>query len=187
MKSKKMTAREFLIRHIAGGEKYAEITNATTTLDQLRSWYKDEQFDELRTIIRRSNQLYNGKHKNEKFDEFKKLGKVQFFKWFEKQFKEQNGSCAYCKIEESKLNEIFDKKIIFTKRRRGRVLELERKDAKNNLYTKKNCVLSCYLCNNHKSDMISEKDHLKYFAAQIKGYLEAKYLEAQSKKALKRS
>jgi len=171
----KLAAREFLIRHIAGGEKYADIVSTESNLNQLRAWYKDEQFKELRSMLRRSNQLYNGKHKNEKFIAFKKLGKIQFFKWFEKQYNKQKGSCIYCGIEEAKLKKIFDKEILYTKRKRGRVLELERKDAKNNAYSPNNCVLACYLCNNHKSDLISVNDHMTYFAPKIKAYLDAKY------------
>ena len=41
----------------------------------------------------------------------------------------------------------------------------------------KNRALVCHLCNNHKSDFISEQDHVDYFSRAIKYYLEQKYLE----------
>ncbi|AKD04307.1 hypothetical protein PKOR_15935 [Pontibacter korlensis] len=71
--------------------------------------------------------------------------------------------------------------MLSTKRGRGKSLELERKDAASNLYTAENCVLACYFCNNHKSDIISEEDHCQYFAPQIRVYLEAKYRELLDK------
>lgn len=179
---KELTPEDFLIRHIAGGEKYeAFIQESHVDLKQLRAWYADEKFDALRKMIRRSNQLFNGRVGKPEFEEFERLGKVEFYYWFEKQYNEQNGCCAYCEISEIKLQVIFETNTLSTKRKRGKVLELERTDAKDNVYSPDNCVLACYLCNNHKSDLITEEDHMNYFAPKIKEYLEAKYIEARNK------
>ncbi|MDP4266387.1 MAG: hypothetical protein Q8880_03010 [Bacteroidota bacterium] len=67
--------------------------------------------------------------------------------------------------------------ILDTKRKRGPSLELERKNTDTNIYNEENCIMACYFCNNHKSDIISAEDHKKYFAESIKNYLEDKYKE----------
>lgn len=40
---------------------------------------------------------------------------------------------------------------------RGRLLEIDRKDAANTIYDKNNCVLACYPCNNAKSDVFGHE------------------------------
>lgn len=68
--------------------------------------------------------------------------------------------CCYCGIEEKELNKYFNNDNIQYKdaRPRGKTLEIERivtAPKNKNLYTKENCALACYICNNAKSDFIS--------------------------------
>lgn len=169
-----MDKKEFLIQHLTEGKSYQYIfDNYKVSRSELTAWWNEGI--EIRNEIKRANQLFNARKGKGDFDKFEKLGRRKFFEWYEQQPK----SCSYCGIEEEKLQEIFDFEngILQTKRGRGRVLELERRDAINNEYSPENCVMACYLCNNHKSDLISEKDHLKYFAKDIYKYLDDKYNE----------
>lgn len=168
-----MDQQEFLIQHLTEGKSYKAISAANNIPGtKLSEWW--ESGLELRKQIARSNQLFNARQNNENFIAFREIGKRGFYEWFAAHPKE----CYYCGIEEHKLSKLFDYEtgILETKRGRGRTLELERRDAKNNIYSSENCVLACYLCNNHKSDLISEEDFLKYFAKPIREYLEEKFI-----------
>lgn len=86
--------------------------------------------------------------------------------------------CKYCGTEAHVLRALFDAEngILKSQRKRGASLELERRDAtaEHNRYESDNCAMACYVCNNHKSDFISETDHRRYFAPVIHKYLMAK-------------
>ena len=169
-----MDKKEFLIQHLTEGKSYQFISDKyKIPRTKLTKWWREGL--EIRKEIKRANRLFNARKGKKDFEKFEKLGKRGFFEWYEKQPKK----CFYCGIEEEKLKKIFDVEngILHTKRNRGSVLELERKDAKNNEYSPENCVMACYLCNNHKSDLISKDDHIKYFATDIYNYLNDKYLE----------
>jgi len=83
--------------------------------------------------------------------------------------------CYYCGISENILKNLFsstDNKFR-TKRNRGALFELDRKNAENNynVYNKNNIVLCCYFCNNHKSDVISSEDMRLFFGEKMFNYL----------------
>jgi len=169
-----MDKREFLIQHLTEGKSYQQISDEHgIPREQLSNWWNEGE--ELRNEIKRANQLFNGRIGKEEFSEFELLGKRAFYEWFVGLPK----ICAYCGIEEHKLQKIFNKDngLLKTKRGRGRILELERRDSETNKYSPDNCVLACYICNNHKSDLITEDEHLKYFAPAIKQYLDDKFSE----------
>ena len=94
--------------------------------------------------------------KNTRLDGFK--GMANFFNWYSNQEKK----CCYCGVEEIDLKEYFKKENTQYKkaRPRGKFLEVERiktTDGENE-YTKENCALACYICNNAKSDFLSAHD-----------------------------
>lgn len=167
-----MDKKEFLIQHLTEGKSYQDISDENQ-LDrkQLSIWW--EEGEEIRNEIKRSNQLYNSRVSKPEFSKFKELGKREFYNWYANQDK----VCGYCGVEEFKLQKLFDKENgpLKTKRGRGRTLELERRDSISNEYSPENCLLACYVCNNHKSDLITEEDHLRYFAPAIKKYLDEKF------------
>ena len=101
----------------------------------------------------------------------------EFYNWYVK----QDRVCAYCGTDEYILKDLFDNGILSSKRgsKRGRSLEIERKDSDSNVYSADNCILACYFCNNHKSDIISAEDHKKYFAEKIAQYLRDKHNESK--------
>ncbi|OHD96280.1 MAG: hypothetical protein A3E21_00995 [Sulfurimonas sp. RIFCSPHIGHO2_12_FULL_36_9] len=101
--------------------------------------------------------------------DFKFKNFAEFYFWY----KIQPRKCFYCKTKEVILQDLYSQGTLSSERgnKRGKSLEIERKDSSNNEYSKKNCVLACYFCNNHKSDIISEDDHVQYFAKSINEYL----------------
>lgn len=95
------------------------------------------------------------------------------YKWY----KNQDRKCYYCGTEEWVVADLFENKILDTKRSRGKSLEIERKNSISNDYSIENCVLACHICNNTKSDFITENDFKKHFAPLIKKFLSEKYAE----------
>jgi hypothetical protein len=167
-----ITQEEFLIQHLTEGKSYKAISAGYGIPEPtLTYWWNTGTL--LREQIKRSNTLYHSKKNKPDFSGFEGITQRGFYEWYI----EQNRTCYYCGIEEEKLSELFhpDKGILKTKRGRGRVLELERVNADTNMYSKENCVFACYLCNNHKSDLISEAEHKAFFAPSIKAYLDHKY------------
>lgn len=83
--------------------------------------------------------------------------------------------CYYCGISEDVIKILFNdiNYTCKTKRNRGAWFELDRKNAKNNfnIYSENNIVLSCYFCNNHKSDVISSEDMRLFFGEKMFNYL----------------
>lgn len=74
---------------------------------------------------------------------------------FEKLLKE--GNCSYCNITIEQIEQLADKKKLFKKSLRGWRLEIDRLNS-NLEYTYDNCVMSCYWCNNAKTDEFTEKE-----------------------------
>jgi|GEM_PF-791618 len=163
---------KFLILAMIEGKKYDEISQELNVDRKHFSNWWNELSDE-RLIIRKALNLYNNRVGNNDFKPFLDAGKYAFYKWFKKQPRK----CFYCESEEYKLVRLFDKKegLLKTKRSRGSSLELERKDSTTNLYSPENCVLACYFCNNHKSDLISADEHEQFFARQMKDFIDYKY------------
>jgi agmatine/peptidylarginine deiminase len=63
-----------------------------------------------------------------------------------------NKKCHYCDITVDKINKLIVEKLIFKKHiTRGWTFEIDRK-VPNLEYTRDNCVISCYWCNNAKTD-----------------------------------
>jgi hypothetical protein len=169
-----MNQDEFLINHLIDGKKYDEISlEHNISIETIRGWW--ETGESLRKLIRKSNQTFNNKKDVPEFAFFDRAGKRAFFEWYRKQPR----VCGYCGIEEWKLAKLFAKGdgVLRTKRGRGQSLELERKDTGSNEYNESNCILACYVCNNHKSDLISEAEFREYFSQPIRNYLDSKFVK----------
>lgn len=59
--------------------------------------------------------------------------------------------CHYCNLTIENVKQLANKKQLFKKNERGWSLEIDRKNS-NKEYKKDNCVMSCYWCNNAKTD-----------------------------------
>lgn len=123
-------------------------------------------------IIRRIRSLYHNKKNIEGF-RFKNFN--HFYKWYRTQYEIQEGKCYYCKTDEKVIANLFEKKFQNRKRTtRGKHLEIERRDATDNLYNEENCVLACYFCNNDKSDIFEENEYLEYLKDR-KGFFTSQF------------
>ena len=115
------------------------------------------------------------KSNKEKFYECCRVGKERFITWYVENYyeKEEKTTCCYCGVTEQNCADFF--KSHRTKRdSRGLHLEIERKDSQSNLYEKENCALACYICNNAKSDFISEADFREYVVPGIQKFWKSK-------------
>lgn len=72
-----------------------------------------------------------------------------FISWYEDEPK----VCCYCQCTTEELKLFYDLNDSKRKTTRGRVLEIERKN--DAPYSQDNCKLSCYWCNNAKSDVFT--------------------------------
>ncbi len=92
-----------------------------------------------------------------------------FYTWFLSQKK----TCYYCGIDEDIVQRIVTTSkltsnrfplngILKQGRSRGMWLEVDRIDPKN-IYSRENCVLCCYFCNNDKSDVFDGLEYKKFF------------------------
>jgi len=75
-----------------------------------------------------------------------------------KLYKRDRRKCHYCGIKEGDFTRIWGK--FYGGKTRGKKLEIDRKD-NNKGYTEENCVLSCPICNNAKSDKFTYEEFKK--------------------------
>lgn len=97
-------------------------------------------------------------------------GFEEFYKWYIS----KGGKCYYCGITQDELNQLFDTgKVKSKKPAFSAKLQIEKKNP-NGEYNAHNCELVCCLCNNAKSDMISEEDYQKFLAKGMGDFLRSK-------------
>lgn len=121
--------------------------------------YKTKPINNLRANFNdRKRKSLNG------FNDFE-----DFLAWYN----EQDKTCAYCGLKEEECQEIVISGILTSNRfpqngiirqgqNRGVWLEVDRLDPKG-LYSRENSTLSCYFCNNDKSDVFSAEDYKSFF------------------------
>lgn len=76
-------------------------------------------------------------------------------------------SCGYCQINETTIKKLSENNLINTKRfySRGKTMEVDKRDPQKP-YTADNLVLSCYWCNNAKTDEFTY-DEYKAIGSQV--------------------
>lgn len=74
--------------------------------------------------------------------------------------------CFYCGIQQAQINELWKNEKL-TKRNRGYKMEIDRKDP-NKGYVAGNIVLSCYWCNNAKTDTYTCREFKDHIAVGIR-------------------
>lgn len=96
--------------------------------------------------------------------ELKEKFQADYVDQFEEVFPEQDFNqiasaeqCYYCELKEEDFEKLYDHHKIYKKAARGWKLEMDRKSA-NYEYTKDNCVMACYWCNNAKTDEFDAKE-----------------------------
>lgn len=112
----------------------------------------------------RNNYINRVKNEKNGFDDFE-----DFLNWYNSQDK----ICNYCKLSEIesqklvmtgilKSNRFPENGIVKQGRSRGVWLEIDRLNPKGK-YSRENCVLCCYFCNNDKSDIFNGEDYLRFY------------------------
>lgn len=102
------------------------------------------------------------------------------FEDFRDWYQEQDLVCRYCNLTESEMQEISMTGILTSNRfpqngiigqgtNRAAWLELDR-IIPNGLYSRANCVMCCYFCNNDKSDVFNGEMYLEFFQNRV-GFL----------------
>lgn len=134
--------------------------NYLVDLKDFENWLTHQRGDKLATKERIKN---FGEQDDKQKESAQFESKEEFLKWYIKEPKE----CCYCGIKEEYLilyfnknnNPQYYKDKVNKARQRGKDLEVERIETLNpkNVYSKENCALACYICNNAKSDFLSPK------------------------------
>ncbi|MCG3717656.1 hypothetical protein L5F50_00530 [Aliarcobacter butzleri] len=92
---------------------------------------------------------------------------------FSKRVQEQQFKCEYCDTSIFDIRKLIEKKMLKTRKtaygERGPVLEID-KGINEKGYTKDNCVLACYYCNNDKSYIFGYDEYKKYFGENRKKF-----------------
>ena len=129
-----------------------------------------EKEDFLKNEKVRIGKLYSTKKHGKGFS-----NKDEFVRWFENTIKAQDFKCYYCDTSIFDIRSLINQDKLKTRKigygTRGPNLEIDRK-INSNGYTKENCVLSCYYCNNDKSYIFDSKAYKKYFGESRKKYFE---------------
>ncbi len=68
-------------------------------------------------------------------------------------------TCNYCGITLEQINQLVDKRSLYKKNYRGYSLEIDRLNS-NYEYSKENCTMACYWCNNAKTDEFTPKESI---------------------------
>jgi len=93
---------------------------------------------------------------------------IDFMDWYKKKDK----ICFYCGLSEEESQEVVHNGILVSKRfplagaskrgvNRGYWLEIDKMDP-NGIYSRENCVLACYFCNNDKSDVFNAEQYVLF-------------------------
>jgi len=133
--------------------------------------YKDKGGDNIEAI---DNRIHSFLNNPENKDVIKELQKEYIEEYFPKklsfqQFQQimKKKECYYCNITEDKIKLLIEKKKIYKKHiTRGWTFEIDRLKP-NEEYYEENCVLSCYWCNNAKTDEF-DGDEFKEIGEAIK-------------------
>jgi hypothetical protein len=127
---------------------------------------------DLKEERERVEKLFAKKHRDGGFTD-----KTDFSDWFMGELKEKNKEykCYYCETSINDIRKLIVKGLLKPRKighdkTRGPVLEIGRKDNDKG-YTRDNCVLACYYCNNDKSSIFESEDYKKHFGSNRGKYL----------------
>jgi hypothetical protein len=130
--------------------------NLSNTIDK---WYGSERYKEIQ---KRKSFLTNKITQIDYEDEDLHFTNEQlylFFQWWENTQK----SCHYCSLPENELDNLHNQPGHINKRypKRGKSLEIDRKQSDLPYTNIDNLVLACYWCNNAKTDTFTEEEFLR--------------------------
>lgn len=123
---------------------YNEIAETMNlSIERIKELYSSTKDERIKTSSLR--RIWLGKFHHISFGEF--LCK----------FNHADKKCEYCGVTEEQIRQAVEQGVINTKRNRGSILEIDRKDP-NGEYTIDNTVVACYWCNNAKTDTFSAEE-----------------------------
>ncbi len=121
---------------------------------------------------KRVEKLFSTKHRKGDF-----ANKTDFADWFLESLKKNESKCYYCETSINDIRKLIAGGFLKTRKtghgERGPVLEIDKRDNKKG-YSKLNCELACYYCNNDKSYTLDSKDYKEHFGSAREKYF--KYL-----------
>lgn len=176
----------FFINRITEYKKIDEykkwgLGKAKQTYKSLDQFYLDEiniheaELNEIRKQFEEYKKLFDAYINEERKELFRNHD--TFMKWYNKQ-KNNSGEiiCGYCEITETKLKQLVKLRgnnlTLNGKQKRSKgTMEIEKKDSKGE-YTYDNCIMACPLCNNAKSNLISDEDWRRFFVEPMRRYYE---------------
>ena len=125
-------------------------------IDSITRWYKSDRFNKIQDyktfLTNKLKQMtVDGENINLTTDQL-----YQLFQWWETTPK----VCYYCSLPETALTELHDQPGHINKRypKRGKSLEIDRKQSDLPYSVIDNLVLACYWCNNAKTDTFTEAE-----------------------------
>lgn len=141
--------------------------------DVIKNWIQIEPSivirAELKERYKKLRNLYDSdSEKKSGFGSFNR-----FYDWWLSQYALNDRRCKYCQVEEHKVRELIKCGGMRSRKSRGLVLEVDRKNP-NVPYSKDNCNLVCYFCNNDKSNIFNEEEYLRFFQRR-KEYIDDLY------------
>lgn len=146
--------QKFLQLAVIEQKKYEEISEILgISKSELSRYWEElkEQREELSEIRKIWKTKYNNPETTETFWDFKR--------WYDS----VERKCYYCGVTEPQIKELYkkekeEKNKPLTERNRGKKLEIERLAPKEPYQNTDNLVLSCYWCNNAKTDTFSAEE-----------------------------
>jgi len=142
--------KEFLHLHIIEQINYKTISETLNIPGTtLIAWYEELKEERTRMVSIKSLMA-------------RKQLSIPFYDFYEWYFS-RDRKCHYCGITEKEIDLLLKNGLLRTKRisTRGRKLELDRKEADLKYDNLENIVLSCYWCNNAKTDTFTCEEFLE--------------------------
>ena len=156
-----MNKEDFLKRKIFYKESIIKIKkNNLHLIKKIDEWYKSVEYSQVQAIKNKLESKIKQFAKNEKIQiEITSQYLFSMYLWYTNAKKK----CHYCNLSEDDLDSLNKQHGHINKRypKRGKVLEIDRKISTLSYSNIDNLVLSCYWCNNAKTDTFTEIEFLK--------------------------
>ena len=150
-----MNKDEFFKRKIFHKESIVKIKKENElSSKKIDDWYKSIEYEQIQRIKNKLESKLKQFAKNENIQiDITPQYLISIYLWFTNEEKK----CYYCNLSEDDLDSLNNQYGHINKRypKRGKVLEIDRKISSVSYLNINNLVLSCYWCNNAKTDTIS--------------------------------
>ena len=156
-----MNKDEFFKRKIFHKESIVKIKKENElSSKKIDDWYKSIEYEQIQRIKNKLESKLKQFAKNENIQiDITPQYLISIYLWFTNEEKK----CYYCNLSEDDLDSLNNQYGHINKRypKRGKVLEIDRKISSVSYLNINNLVLSCYWCNNAKTDTFTEMEFLK--------------------------